>query len=173
MPALAPCWQLSSDAGPAQCHLRSKEDQIPGPLGHCQEVESKNDITYVSIGARNPLQERGSGEGNTSGQPGGGGPSSRTRGDIWPKMPPYLAWGQPLSLSGRVPLPTLGSHCRTQHSSSEVQPSLVTPLMQPKATPGLSQGAGRGQGAKLTWCDHTRRRPPSLGAGFAKPRARW
>ena len=90
-----------------------------------------------------------------------------------PQMPPCPAWGQPLSLSGRVPLPTLGSHCRTQHSSSAVQPSLVTPSMQPKATPGLSQGAGRVQGAKLTWCDHTRRRPPSLRAGFVKPRARW
>lgn len=60
-----------------------------------------------------------------------------------PQMPPCPAWGQPLSLSCRVPLPTLGSHCRTQHSSSEVQLSPVTRLMQPKATPGLSQGAGR------------------------------
>lgn len=75
MPALAPRWQLSSDAAPAQCQLRSKEDQIPGPLGHCQEVVSTNDITYVSIGARNPLRERGSGEGSTSGQPGGGTPA--------------------------------------------------------------------------------------------------
>lgn len=173
MPALAPRWQLSSDAAPAQCQLRSKEDQIPGPLGHCQEVVSTNDITYVSIGARNPLRERGSGEGSTSGQPGGGEPSSRTTGSISAtdaSLPCVGAATVPL-WSGGPAHP--GVPLQDPAGSPEVQPSPATPLMAAQSYTGLSQGAGRVQGAKLTWCDHSRRQPPSPRAGFVKPRARW
>lgn len=51
----------------------------------------------------------------------------------------------------------------------EAQSSLATPLVQPKAMRAFP----RGQGAKLTWYGHTRQRPPSPRAVFAKPRARW
>ena len=172
MPALAPRWQLSSDAAPAQCQLRSKEDQILGPLGHCQEVVSTNDITYVSIGARNPLRERGSGEGSTSGQPGGGTPAPGLEAASRPdaSLPCVGAATVPL-WSGGPAHP--GVPLQDPAGSPEVQPSPATPLMAAQSYTGLSQGAGRVQGTKLTLCDHSQQQPPSLWAGFAKPQARW
>lgn len=70
VPTLAPCRQVCSASSPAQCQQqKQKEDKMPAP-----EVEPITDITYVSIGARNPLWERGVGEGCKSGQPGAGRP---------------------------------------------------------------------------------------------------